>query len=356
VSEALEAPYVASPVHVLHNEGTITFIELCAGAGGMSSGFMKAGMKPLLLNDLMKDCCETLKLNHPGCDVRCGSFLDIDFAPFVGKVDVLAAGCPCQSFSTAGDRKGLEDQRGNLMLQYINIAMNIKPKIILIENVMGLLNHEGGETFNTVKMLLTETGEYDFNFKVLNANDHGVCQSRKRVFIICVRKDLNEGFNYPQPLAFKPVLRDILGNVPESPAATFSEKKRMFLSHIEPGRQWNSLPEDIKKDFMGDAYGTGASKREKLRKLSMNEPSLTVLCSPHALCHPEELRPFTVREYARIQSFPDSYQFHGAVGSQYKQIGNAVPVELAYHIGLSITETLLRTSNKADKDETNLLH
>jgi DNA (cytosine-5)-methyltransferase 1 len=297
-------------------------------------------MKPLLLNDLVEDCCNTLKLNHPGCDVFCGSLVDIDFTPYAGKVDVLAAGCPCQSFSTAGDRAGLDDQRGNVMLEYIKIAMFIKPKVILIENVVGLLNHEGGETFNILQGLLTESGEYDFNFKILNANDHGVCQKRKRVFIICIKRTLGTVFEYPVPLEYKPVLGDILSNVPTSAAATFSEKKRKFLSYVEPGRDWKVMPEEVIREFMGDAYGTGASKREKLRKMSMSEPALTLLCAPNHFCHPEELRPFTVREYARIQSFPDSYQFHGAMGSQYKQIGNAVPVELAYHIALSITKAL----------------
>lgn len=334
-----DVPEQVKPPIALNDMTGITTIELCAGAGGMSTGFMKAGMKPILLNDIIKDCCETLKLNHPGCNVYCGSFTEIDFTPYIGKVDVLAGGCPCQAFSTAGDRKGFEDQRGNVMLEYIKIAMLIKPKIILIENVEGLLNHEEGETFRIIQSLLTETGEYDFNYKLLNSNDFGVAQKRKRVFIVCVKKSIGKQFVYPTPLEYKPVLKDILVDVPGSVMSKFSDRKKRFLQHVSPGKDYNSLPPDLKEEY-------GKDKRDKLRRLSMDEACLTITCHPDKHCHPLEDRPFTLRESARIQSFPDSYQFYGCMGSQYKQVGNAVPVELAYHIGTSIVKLLTQDESE----------
>ena len=125
---------------------TPTFIEVCAGGGGLSSGLIKAGFTPLLLNDNNKDCCETLKLNHPNINIVCGSMDKVDYTPYIDKVDLLTGGVPCQSFSQAGLRKGLNDPRGDLMFKFIDIINIVKPKLFMIENVKGLITHNKGET------------------------------------------------------------------------------------------------------------------------------------------------------------------------------------------------------------------
>lgn len=159
-----------------------TFIEVCAGAGGLSSGLMKSGFVPLLLNDNNKDCCATLKKNHPGANVVCASMDVIDFTPFVGKVDLLTGGVPCQSFSQAGTRKGLEDPRGDLMMKFAAILKQLRPRTFMIENVKGLLTHEGGETIKKIIGALNADGFYDIQYKCLDASHYGVPQKRERVF------------------------------------------------------------------------------------------------------------------------------------------------------------------------------
>ena len=127
-----------------------TFIEVCAGAGGLSCGLIKSGFTPILLNDNNKDCCKTLKQMHPDANIVCDSMDKIDYSNYIGKVDLLTGGVPCQSFSQAGLRKGLEDPRGDLMFKFIDILNLVKPKLFMIENVKGLITHENGETIKKI--------------------------------------------------------------------------------------------------------------------------------------------------------------------------------------------------------------
>ena len=132
------------------NIDAITFMELCAGAGGLSSGFIRARIHPILLNDIDKDCCATLKLNHPNTRIECCPFETIDYTPFTDKVNLLAVGAPCQSYSTAGLREGLDDPRGELIIKAITVIYIVKPRMFMIENVPGLLSNEKGETFKFI--------------------------------------------------------------------------------------------------------------------------------------------------------------------------------------------------------------
>jgi DNA (cytosine-5)-methyltransferase 1 len=321
-----------------------TCIEVCAGAGGLGTGFLEAGFTPLLLNEIDPTCCETLRVNHPGVPVVCGDMQQLHLTEFRDRVDVLMGGVPCQSFSQAGERRGLEDPRGQLMLDFNRLVLECEPKILLIENVKGLVSHDGGRTLASIVELLGNQGRYNVQHRVLNANHYGVAQKRERILIVGVRSDLPGTFAYPEPQAYKPVLRDVLQNVPPSSGASYPEAKRRVLDLVPPGGCWVNLPEDIQRSYMGASFHSGGGKRGIARRLSMDEPCLTLTTSPCQKqtdrCHPLETRPFTVREYARIQSFPDTYIFCGTPTKQYKQIGNAVPVNLARAVATQVAQLL----------------
>ena len=321
-----------------------TFIEVCAGCGGLSSGLIKAGFTPLLLNDNNKDCCATLKQNHPDTNIILSSMDKIDYTPYIDKVDLLAGGVPCQSFSQAGLRKGLEDPRGDLMFKFIEILNLIKPKIFMIENVKGLLSHDKGKTIKKIIEMINRNDLYEINYKCLDASKYNVPQKRERVFIIGILKTIKKSFKFPEESLHKKVLKDVLLDVPDSQGAKYNDDKIKLFKMIPQGGCWVNLPEDLQKKYLGNSFNSGGGKRGILYRLSLEKPSLTLLCTPSQKqterCHPLEERPLTIREYARIQTFDDDYKFTGSITSQYKQIGNAIPVELARQIGISIIEVL----------------
>ena len=322
-----------------------TFIELCAGGGGLSAGLMKAGFTPLLLNDNNSDCCKTLKHNHPDANIVCGSMDKIDYLPYVNNVDLLTGGVPCQSYSQSGLRKGLDDPRGDLMMKFADILHLVKPKIFMIENVKGLLTHDNGKTIKTIIEALNKHNLYNIQYQCLDASKYDVPQKRERVFIVGVLRTINRSFEYPTESSIKIVLKDVLYDVPISGGAKYNEEKIRLFKMIPPGGCWVNLPENIQQEYLGNSYHSGGGKRGILYRLSMEKPSLTLLCTPSQKqterCHPLEERPLTVREYARIQTFDDTYEFIGSMNSQYKQIGNAVPVQLAKHMGNSLLKLLL---------------
>lgn len=320
------------------------FIEVCAGGGGLSAGLIKSGFTPILLNDNNNDCCKTLKRVHPDANIICDSMDKIDFSKYIGKVDLLTGGVPCQSFSQAGLRKGLDDPRGDLMLKFIDILNLVKPKIFMIENVKGLLTHENGETIKKIIIALNKNNLYNITYKCLDASKYDVPQKRERVFIVGVLKSINRTFEFPLQSVNKKILKDVLVNVPASNGLKYSQEKQNLFKMIPQGGCWVNLPENLQKEYLGNSYNSGGGKRGILHRLSMEKPSLTLLCTPSQKqterCHPLEERPLTIREYARIQTFDDDYEFIGSINSQYKQIGNAVPVELAKHMGKSLIKIL----------------
>ncbi|MEG1313540.1 MAG: DNA (cytosine-5-)-methyltransferase, partial [Bacilli bacterium] len=204
---------------------------------------------------------------------------------------------------------------------------------------------DGGKTIQTMVKVFEELG-YSVQWKVLNAWDYGVAEKRQRVVIIGTRNDLVDKvkFKYPTPHEYKPVLRDALKDVPDSIGAKYPESKRKIFDLVSSGGYWKDLPDDVAKDYMKSCYYMGGGRTGIARKISWDEPCLTLTCSPMMKqtdrCHPDESRPFTTREYARIQSFPDDWQFAGKMNNIYKQIGNAVPVELARCVGESIMDAL----------------
>lgn len=322
-----------------------TNIELFAGAGGLALGLEQAGLHGLCFVEFDKSACKTLKSNRPEWNVICDDIHNIDFRVLSGNVDIVTGGAPCQAFSYAGKKLGFEDTRGTLFHEFARCVLEVKPKMFLFENVRGLLSHDKGRTFETISSVFESLG-YDIQYKVLNACYYGVGQKRERIIVIGIRNDLIDKiyFEYPIPDDEWTTLRTALKDCPESIGEAYSENKRKVMELVPQGGCWVDLPEDVAKDYMKKSYYSGGGRRGMARRISWDEPCLTLTTSPSQKqterCHPEETRPFTVREYARIQSFPDDWKFEGTMTEQYKQIGNAVPVELARRIGIQIVKAL----------------
>lgn len=327
-------------------------IELFAGAGGLALGIERAGFHTIALIEFDKAAADTLICNRPNWrvihdDIANISCLDLEkyFDIKKGELDLLSGGAPCQAFSYAGKRLGLEDARGTLFYHYAKFLEQLQPKMFLFENVRGLLTHDKGRTFDTIRNIFESEG-YTIQKDILNAWDYGVAQKRERLIVIGIRNDLVNKikFEFPAKHHYKPVLRDILLDCPKSEGTLYSEHKRKIFELVPPGGYWRDIPERIAKEYMKSCWEMEGGRTGILRRLSLDEPSLTVLTSPSQKqtdrCHPLEARPFTIRENARCQSFPDDWKFCGSIGQQYKQVGNAVPVQLAYEIGVKIKEAL----------------
>ncbi|MCH8519922.1 MAG: DNA cytosine methyltransferase [Nanoarchaeota archaeon] len=315
-------------------------IELFAGAGGLALGMEMAGLKKSALVEIDKDCVATLKHNRPNWNVIHEDISKVDFSNI--KADIVTGGFPCQPFSFAGKKLGFEDTRGTMFFEFARCVKEVKPKILLAENVEGLLRHEKGRTLKTIISVLEEMG-YRVTYKVLNSVNFGVAQKRKRLIIVGTLEDYN--FEFPIESKQITTLREALSNVPTSQGINYSENRKKILKLVPPGGCWIDLPIEIQKEFMGNSFYSGGGKRGMARRISWDEPCLTLTTSPSQKqterCHPEETRPFTIREYARIQSFPDTWEFKGSISSQYKQIGNAVAVL----VGKALGEELIKCLN-----------
>ncbi|WP_322875585.1 DNA cytosine methyltransferase [Mycoplasmopsis felis] len=333
-------------------------IELFAGAGGLAIGLEKAGFEHIGLVEIDKNAANTLRLNRTKWnviqeDISILSNQDLEKKFNIKKfeLDLLSGGAPCQSFSYAGKRLGLEDIRGTMFYHYAMFLEKLKPKFFLFENVKGLLSIDKGKTFETIYDILSSKG-YEIKYKVLNAYDYKVPQKRERLILIGIRKDLinKVNFNFPLKIEEKIVLKDILFNVPESLGSKYSKEKEEIFKLVPPGGYWKDIPEEIAKKYMKSCWDMEGGRTGILRKMSLDEPSLTILTTPQMKqtdrCHPFENRPFNIRESARIQTFPDEWVFTGNISSQYKQIGNAVPCNLALEVGKEIYKSLKELNDK----------
>lgn len=329
-------------------------IELFAGAGGMALGMEMAGFNHLMLNDNDKWACETLRINRPKWNVIEGDISFLDFKKFKGEVDIITGGFPCQAFSYAGKKLGFNDTRGTLFFEFARSIIESKPKIFIGENVKGLYNHDKGRTLNVIKNTIKEIGYTFIEPKVLKAIYYKVPQKRERVFIIGVRNDLKDKidqFQFPSPYDKVLTLNDTFykgelynTDVPPSECSSYPTRKTEILKSVPQGGNWKNLTDTLQREYMGGSYYLGGGKTGLARRLSLNNPSLTIVCSPSMKqterCHPIETRPLTLRESARIQTFPDDWSFFGSKSQVYKQIGNAVPVNLALAMGRSAIKFL----------------
>jgi len=332
-------------------ENEYTVLELFAGAGGLAVGMEKAGLKCVALNEIDKWACQTLKKNRPNWNILEGDVKDFDFTKYHNKVDVVTGGFPCQAFSYAGKKLGLADARGTLFYEFARVVQEINPPICVGENVRGLLSHEKGKTLQGMIGILDEIGYNVVPVQVLKAVNFKVPQKRERLILVGVRKDIYVSYEYPKPYKQIYNLEDALKkgklfntDVPKSEGSKYPKYKKDVLDLVPPKGYWRDLPLEIQKEYMGGSFYLGGGKTGMARRIGWDEPSLTLTCSPAQKqterCHPDDTRPFTIREYARIQTFPDNWKFEGSIAQQYKQIGNAVPVNLGCEVGFSLIKFL----------------
>lgn len=333
-------------------------VELFAGCGGLALGFEEAGLNCLFANDIDRDSCKTLKENRPYWNVvnrDIHEITDNEFKKLKG-ADVVSGGFPCQAFSYAGKKMGFNDTRGTLFYEFARAVKIIKPQICIAENVRGLISHDNGNTLKTI----IDVMENDIGYEVINpqmcqAIFYEVPQKRERLFLIGIKKGSGLKFNYPDKISEPYTVKDALKkgrlfntNVPKAEFQKYTKRKQQIMSKVPGGGNWRNLPLKLQKEYMGGSYHLGGGKTGIARRLSWDEPSLTLTTAPAMKqterAHPEENRPLTYREYARIQTFPDKWKFMGSLNSKYKQIGNAVPVNLAKYIGYEIINSLNKTN------------
>ncbi|HHY0457486.1 TPA: DNA cytosine methyltransferase, partial [Vibrio parahaemolyticus] len=328
-------------------------VELFAGGGGLAIGMEQAGLNSIFLNELDKYACETLRHNRPDWNVVEGDISNIDFTQIQEPVDVLTGGFPCQAFSYAGKSLGFEDTRGTLFFEMARAIKETQPKVFLAENVKALFTHDDGRTLNTIKGVIDELGYELVEPRVLKAIFYKVPQKRERLILVGIRKDIaaKVQFHWPSPYKRIMTLRDALYagdlydiDVPKSEGQAYPKRKAEIMTEVPQGGYWRDLPDELQREYMGGSYFLGGGKTGMARRLSLDEPSLTLTTSPAQKqterCHPIETRPLQVREYARIQTFPDTWEFKGSKNAAYKQIGNAVPVNMARALGHSLIRLL----------------
>lgn len=330
-------------IHNDHRLNGFKSIDLFAGAGGTALGLSNAGFEHILLSELDIHASKTLKRNRPNWNVIQGDVAELNFSEHFGDVDLVEGGFPCQAFSYAGRSRGFEDTRGTLFFEFARAIKETMPKVFVGENVKGLLRHDGGRTLETMINTLhsikhPETGAgYRVAYRVVRAQYHDVPQKRERLLIMGVREDVGDTIFFPKERDYIVTMWDAIGDRPQSDGQSYPPKKWAVLDQVPEGGYWRNLPEAVQREYLGGSFHLSGGKTGMARRLAWDEPSLTLTCSPAQKqterCHPDETRPLNVREYARIQTFPDDWQFEGGLSQAYKQIGNAVPVNLGYFIG-----------------------
>ena len=322
-------------------------ISLFSGAGGLDLGFKKAGFQTIWANEYDKEIWETFEKNFSDTVLDRRSITQIpseDIPETLG----LIGGPPCQSWSEAGKSRGIKDDRGQLFFEFVRVLRDKKPLFFLAENVSGMLASKHSEALENIKNHFIDSG-YDLSFEMLNARDYGVAQDRKRVFFVGFRKDLNIKFEFPKPLKEKLTLKDIIWDLKDS--AVCADEKNYTLNSCKV----------LNHEYMVGGFSSMYMSRNRVR--SWDEPSFTIQAGGrHAPLHPsapkmqlvekdkrkfvegsEHLyRRLSIRECARVQSFPDEHRFYYKnLSAGYKMVGNAVPVDLAYHLAKKIYEDLL---------------
>ncbi len=377
----------SKPIRVQKNPVISTsrrYLSFFSGALGLDLGFERAGYECLSLNEIDPVACDTIKFNLPTAfrsrrkpklyagDIRSLSadFLREDLQITGTDLFAIIGGPPCQAFSTAGKRLGLNDERGNVFIHYVHLIGHLRPKYAVFENVRGLLssplvhrphNERGpdypdlsadelpGGALKRILSLLKGYG-YTTTFNLYNTANFGVPQTRERLIFFASRDGAEIPFLTPthhskgaNGLAPWETLRDAISRLTGEAftAAKFPERRLKYYRMLKQGQNWRNLPDAVQREAMGKSYLSGGGKTGFYRRLSWDKPSPTLVTSPTMpatdLCHPEELRPLSIEEYAAIQTFPPNYTLAGNLADQYRQLGNAVPCAF----GEAVAEHLL---------------
>lgn len=355
-------------------------LSFFSGAMGLDIGLQQAGFRTVLASEIDNASRKTILRNHPGIaligDVRAYDADSIRKAAGLSPnqdIDLIAGGPPCQAFSTAGNRKGFEDERGNVFLTYIDLILSLRPKFAVIENVRGLLSaplshrphhlrgdgfeqlsedeQEGGALRNIIAQL--EAAGYGVSFNLYNSANFGTPQIRERVVIVCSRDGRKApylvpthsedgAFGLPLWRTFRQAVAGLRAE--DATHIQFPEKRLRYYRMIGPGQNWRNLPDHLQREAMGASYFSGGGKTGFLRRLDPDRPSPTLVTHPAMpatdLAHPTLDRPLSIEEYKRIQEFPDDYRIEGSLLEQYRQVGNAVPVSLGRAVGTLIMHLL----------------
>jgi len=360
-----------------------TVVSLFTGLGGLDLGFEKEGFKILFANENDLTIAESYKANHPHTKVDTRSVTKVSVEEIISQIRVKPAvvigGPPCQPFSTAGKRKGLNDPRGSLFMDFVRIVDGVDPEFFLMENVKGILSsrlkhvaygterkrrltvqEERGSVFHEILNIWKEKGYY-VDYLLLDSAHYGVPQKRERVFIMGSRirrgfdlrdwlpdhrgfvRATEERFEYKNT-TLRDAISDLQNKVKEF--VRFSKKTIDVMRLVPEGGSWRDLPVEIQKEVMGNGYHSEGGRTGYFRRLAWDRPAPTMLTSPvqksTLLCHPVETRPLSVEEYKRLQQFPDDYIVLGTLAQKYKMIGNAVPVGLARIVAQAIIRLLER--------------
>lgn len=337
-----------------------TVIDLFCGIGGFSKGFEMAGFDVLFGIDIWDIAIETFQKNHKNTEGILADLTELDdefFKKYTNKVDVIIAGPPCQGFSMCGKRE-IGDKRNELFQEVVRVVKIINPKIVIIENVVGLLSMEDVDGNDVKGLIVSELEEFGYktDYKILDASEHGVPQKRKRVFFI--GSSVGE-IEFPKPRGKKVTVMEALNNIPDTTSEYYDEPKNSFqelmadgekkiynheamrhnakvlrrIENVPQGGNWKDIPPEI--------YDVGGTHSNNYRRLHPNKPSITI---KHAIksmiIHPTFNRVITAREVARLQSIPDSFIIKGNKTAQHQQLANAVPPLLGYEIGKQIIEKL----------------
>lgn len=372
------------------NNQEYVVVSLFSGAGGLDTGLEQAGIPISLAIDFDKKACETYAMNHKNTIVWNRDITTVtgdEIRKAVGNKPMLLIGTPpCQSWSEFkieinGSKKGIEDSRGQLIYQYLRLVIELKPEAIVFENVPYMVtNPRHLAEFNKFKEQLQKHTGLRLEYQILNAIDYGQAQLRERVILVGTKTDIPSPFRFLRKIDGPKTLREALKDCPSSEFFHFRKTDKEIMKNIKEGQCWNVLPPEVAYQFMKEDYrgicldcgttfqGTnrcpschstrfknGRGITSYLRRLSWERPSPTICAVPanktHGmLAHPTEERCLSIRESARLQGFPDDYQFVGTIFEQQRQIGNAVPTGMGKAIGFALIEAL---KNRAISEEPN---
>jgi DNA (cytosine-5)-methyltransferase 1 len=379
-ADAPVEPVEDHPVRKKKKEGGVKALSFFSGAMGLDLGLEKAGIDVLLACEFDKACRATIEANKPEIallkDINDYDAAQVREAAGLGAredIDLVVGGPPCQAFSSAGHRRGFEDSRGNVFLKYVDLGLALRPKYFVIENVRGLLSaplrHRphgqrgpgfppladeelpGGALAHIINML--EGAGYGVSFNLYNAANFGTPQIRERVIIVASRDGKSLPFLKPthsetglHGLPRWRTFREAVSGLEsvEHEHVRFPEKRLKYFRKLKEGQNWRNLPPSLQKEALGNSYYAGGGKTGFLRRLAWDKPAPTLVTHPAMpatdLCHPVFDRPLSVQEYARLQEFPDEWQFRGGTLDKYRQIGNAVPLGLGKALGVLVCDAL----------------